>query len=42
MGSCEFEGKVQYAELTIADKKVGPIQFRDLLTTVIPDAPPRV
>lgn len=42
MGSCEVEGKVQYAELTIADKKVGPIQFRDLLTTVIPDAPSRV
>ena len=42
MGSCEFEGKVQYAELTIADKKVGPIQFRDLLTTGMPVAPSRV
>lgn len=42
MGQCEFEGKVEYADLTIANKKVGPIQFRDLLTTVIPDASPRV
>jgi hypothetical protein len=30
MGNCEFEGKVRFADLTIAEKKVGPIQFRDL------------
>ncbi len=29
-GQCEFEGKVQFAKLTIAEKKVGPIPFRDL------------
>ena len=27
-GSCEFEGKVQYEDLPIAEKKVGPIQLR--------------
>jgi hypothetical protein len=26
-GSCEFEGKVQYEDLTIAERKVGPIEF---------------
>jgi hypothetical protein len=26
-GSCEFAGKVQYEDLTIAEKKVGPIQL---------------
>ena len=41
-GHCEFEGKVQYANLTIAEKKVGPIQFRGLSTTAVPDAAPRV
>lgn len=41
-GNCEFEGKVQYADLTIADKKIGPMQFRDLLTTGMPVAPPHV
>lgn len=39
-GHCEFEGKVQYANLTIADKKVGPIQFRGLSTAGKPDAAP--
>lgn len=29
-GSCEFEGKLQYEDLTIADKKVGPLEFRNL------------
>jgi hypothetical protein len=29
-GNCEFEGKVQYQALTIADKKVGPIELRGL------------
>ena len=41
-GNCEFEGKVQYADLTIADKKIGPMQFRDLLTTGMPVVPPHV
>jgi hypothetical protein len=42
MGHCEFEGKVRYANLTIAEKKVGPIQFQGLSTTGVPDAAPRV
>ena len=40
MGQCEFEGKVEYADLTIAEKKVGPIQFRGLSTVGSPDAAP--
>jgi len=31
-GSCEFEGKVKYEDLTIADKKLGPIRLRGLST----------
>jgi hypothetical protein len=31
-GSCEFEGKVKYEDLTIADKKLGPIHLRGLPT----------
>jgi hypothetical protein len=31
-GSCEFEGKVKYEDLTIADKKLGPIELRGLST----------
>jgi hypothetical protein len=31
-GSCEFEGKVKYEDLTIADKKVGPIRLQGLPT----------
>jgi len=30
MGSCEFEGKVGYKDLTIAEKKVGPLELRGL------------
>jgi hypothetical protein len=41
-GNCEFEGKVQYADLTIANKKVGPIQFRGLSTARQPDDAPRL
>jgi hypothetical protein len=26
-GSCDFEGKVKYQDLTVADKKVGPIEL---------------
>jgi hypothetical protein len=29
-GSCEFEGKVKYEDLTIADKKLGPIRLPGL------------
>ena len=31
-GSCEFEGKVKYENLTIADKKLEPIRLRGLPT----------
>jgi len=32
-GSCDFEGKVKYQDLTIADKKLDrPIEFRSLPT----------
>jgi hypothetical protein len=26
-GSCDFEGKIKYEDLTIAEKKVGPIEL---------------
>lgn len=32
MGNCEFEGKVQHEDLTIAEKRVGPIELRGLST----------
>jgi hypothetical protein len=32
MGSCEFEGKVKYEDLTIAEKKLGPIELRGVST----------
>ena len=31
-GSCEFDGKLKYEDLTIADKKVGPIRLQGLPT----------
>ncbi len=31
-GSCDFEGKVKYQDLTIADKKVGPIELLGVST----------
>jgi hypothetical protein len=33
MGSCEFEGKVRFEDLTIADKKIGPLELRGLSMT---------
>jgi hypothetical protein len=32
LGSCEFEGKVRYKDITIADKKVGPLELRGVST----------
>lgn len=32
MGSCEFEGKVRYKDITIADQKAGPLEFRGVST----------
>jgi len=26
-GSCDFEGKIKYQDLTIAEKKVGPLEL---------------
>ena len=26
-GSCDFEGKIKYGDLTIAEKKLGPIEL---------------
>jgi hypothetical protein len=26
-GSCDFEGKIKYEDLTIAEKKVGPLKL---------------
>ncbi len=26
-GSCDFEGKIKYEDLTIAEKKVGPLEL---------------
>jgi hypothetical protein len=26
-GSCDFEGKIKYGDLTIAEKKVGPLEL---------------
>jgi hypothetical protein len=31
-GSCDFEGKVKYQDLTIADKKLGPIELLGVST----------
>lgn len=31
-GTCDFEGKVKYQDLTIADKKVGPIELLGVST----------
>jgi hypothetical protein len=32
-GSCNFEGKIKYEDLTIAEKKVGPIELLGVSTT---------
>jgi hypothetical protein len=32
-GSCNFEGKIKYEDLTIAEKKFGPIELRGVSTT---------
>src|SRR5260370_1395776 len=31
-GSCDFEGKIKYQDLTIAEKKVGPIELLGVST----------
>ena len=39
-GSCDFEGKVKYQDLTIADKKVGPIELLGVSTKAKQEARP--
>jgi hypothetical protein len=39
-GSCDFEGKVKYQDLTIADKKVGPIELLSVSTIAKQEASP--
>jgi hypothetical protein len=36
-GSCDFEGKVKYQDLTIAEKKVGPIELLGVPTIAKPE-----
>jgi hypothetical protein len=39
-GSCDFEGKVKYQDLTIAEKKVGPIELLAISTIPKREASP--
>ena len=39
-GSCNFEGKVKYQDLTIAEKKLGPIELLAVSTIAKPEASP--
>jgi hypothetical protein len=39
-GCCDFEGKVKYEDLTIADKKVGPIELLAVSTIPKHEPPP--
>ena len=39
-GSCDFEGKVKYQDLTIADKKMGPIELLGVSTKAKQEARP--
>lgn len=39
-GSCDFEGKVKYQDLTIADKKLGPIELLGVSTIAKQEASP--
>ena len=39
-GSCDFEGKVKYQDLTIADKKLGPIELLGVFAIAKQEASP--
>jgi hypothetical protein len=39
-GSCDFEGKIKYQDLTIADKKLGPIELLGISTIAKQEASP--
>jgi len=34
-GSCDFEGKIKYEDLTIAEKKVGPLKLLSVVLSTI-------
>jgi hypothetical protein len=40
-GSCDFEGKVKYEDLTLAEKKVGPIELLGVSIIAKQEATPR-
>jgi hypothetical protein len=40
MGSCEFDGEVKYEDLTIAEKKLGPIRLQGVSTLEFATVPP--
>jgi hypothetical protein len=39
-GSCDFEGKIKYEGLTIAEKKLGPIELLGVSTIAKQEATP--
>jgi hypothetical protein len=39
-GSCDFEGKIKYEDLTIAEKKLGPIELLSVSIIAKQEAPP--
>jgi len=39
-GSCDFEGKIKYEDLTIAEKKVGPLELLGVSTIAKQEASP--
>ena len=39
-GSCDFEGKIKYEDLTIAEKKLGPIELLGVSTIAKQEATP--
>ena len=40
-GSCDFEGKIKYEDLTIAEKKLGPLELLGVSTIAKHEASPR-
>jgi hypothetical protein len=40
-GSCDFEGKIKYEDLTIAEKKVGPLKLLGVPITKQEAPPPQ-
>ena len=40
-GSCDFEGKIKYEDLTIAEKKLGPLELLGVSTIAKQEASPQ-